>query len=221
MPTRIRAGRGWEGTPALAPPGDLRTELKGRPVLYWWPDDGLQRGTVARLCPRGAFSHARQSSALCGKTDRCSMPPPTAPAGCFSRQPPRRVWPGPFGPGPPDPKFEFGRWLVTAPGQELGGQRTFAENVLLMPTSAAFSVVTEDSSAGPFTALPAADERLSGAANPGAAAARAPPRQFTPEPRESMLQPREPRLDPRVAVSPRASRRARRSKVRSWTSGCA
>ena len=29
----------------------------GRTLLYWWPDDGWQRGTVARLCPRGAFSH--------------------------------------------------------------------------------------------------------------------------------------------------------------------
>ena len=29
----------------------------GRTLLYWWPADGWQRGTVARLCPRGAFSH--------------------------------------------------------------------------------------------------------------------------------------------------------------------
>ena len=29
----------------------------GRTILYWWPKDGWQRGTVARLCPRGAFSH--------------------------------------------------------------------------------------------------------------------------------------------------------------------
>ena len=40
----------------LAPPGDLRA-LVGRTILYWWPEDGWQRGTVARLCPRGAFSH--------------------------------------------------------------------------------------------------------------------------------------------------------------------
>ena len=39
-----------------------------RKILYWWPEDGWQRGTVARLCPRGAFSHVvaytRQTSAL-------------------------------------------------------------------------------------------------------------------------------------------------------------
>ena len=39
-------------------------------MLYWWPEDGWQRGTVARLCPRGALSHVvaynRQASALRG-----------------------------------------------------------------------------------------------------------------------------------------------------------
>ena len=43
-------------------------------LLYWWPDDGWQRGgTVARLCPRGAFSHVvaytRQTWALRGTAD--------------------------------------------------------------------------------------------------------------------------------------------------------
>ena len=37
------------------------------------PDDGWQRGTVACLCPRGAFSHVvaytRQTSALRGTAD--------------------------------------------------------------------------------------------------------------------------------------------------------
>ena len=37
-------------------------------MLYWWPDDG-----IARLCPRGAFSHMaaynRQTSALRGTAD--------------------------------------------------------------------------------------------------------------------------------------------------------
>ena len=50
----------------------------GRTVLYWWPEDGWQRGRwhrrgVARLCPRGAFSHVvaytRQTSALRGMED--------------------------------------------------------------------------------------------------------------------------------------------------------
>ena len=70
-------------------------------------DDIWQRGTVARLCPRGAFSHV---VAYTGRRRRCaarrtrsSTPPPTAPAGCFSRRPRRRVWPGPFDPGPPRP----------------------------------------------------------------------------------------------------------------------
>ena len=61
----------------------------------------------------------------------------------------RLVWPGPFDPGLPDPKFEFGRCFVTAFGPRPGGQRTFAQNVLLMPVSAAFSVVAEDSSFTP------------------------------------------------------------------------
>jgi hypothetical protein len=55
------------------PPGDLGAALVGRQVLYWWPDDGWQRGTVARLCRRGAFSHVvaytRQTSALRGTAD--------------------------------------------------------------------------------------------------------------------------------------------------------
>jgi hypothetical protein len=57
----------------MAPPGDLGAALVGRTLLYWWPTDGWQRGTVARLCPRGAFSHVvaytRQTSALRGTAD--------------------------------------------------------------------------------------------------------------------------------------------------------
>ena len=62
-------------TVEAAPPGDLGAALVGRNVLYWWPDDGGQRGTVARLslCPRGTFSHVvactRQTSALRGTAD--------------------------------------------------------------------------------------------------------------------------------------------------------
>ena len=40
----------------------LGSALVGSTVLYWWPDDGWQRGTVARLCPRGAFSHVVAST---------------------------------------------------------------------------------------------------------------------------------------------------------------
>ena len=57
----------------MAPPGDLGAALVGRTVLYWWPNDGLQCGTVARLCPRGAFSHVvaykRRMSVLRGTAD--------------------------------------------------------------------------------------------------------------------------------------------------------
>jgi hypothetical protein len=39
--------------------GDLGAALVGWQGLYWWPDDGWQRSTVARLCPRchSARSH--------------------------------------------------------------------------------------------------------------------------------------------------------------------
>ena len=51
----------------------LGAALVGRQLLYWWPDDGWQRGTVARLCPRPVFSHVvaytRQTSALRGTAD--------------------------------------------------------------------------------------------------------------------------------------------------------
>ena len=113
-----------------APPGDLGAAMVGRTVLYWWPDrdDGWQRGTVARLCPRSAFSHAvaYRGNRRARHGGRCSTPPPTAPAGCgLSRRRRRRVWPEPFDPGPPNPKFEFGRWLVTAAGPGPAGQRAF------------------------------------------------------------------------------------------------
>ena len=59
-----------------APLSDLGAALVGRQLLYWWPDDGWQRGTVARLCPRPAFSHVvaytrqtRRTSALRGTAD--------------------------------------------------------------------------------------------------------------------------------------------------------
>ena len=45
----------------------------GRTVLFCWPDYGWQRGTVARLDQRGAFSHVvaynRQTSVLRGTAD--------------------------------------------------------------------------------------------------------------------------------------------------------
>jgi hypothetical protein len=37
----------------------LRRRCVGRQVLRWWPDDGCQRGSVARLCPRPAPARSR------------------------------------------------------------------------------------------------------------------------------------------------------------------
>ena len=124
----------------------------GRNVLYWWPDDGWQRGTVARLCPRGAFPHVvayrdgytRQTSALRGTAGtlldaafysfRWVLHSPAPAAGMTRALRPRA----------PDLKFEFSRWLVTTPSPGPGGQRH--KNVLRMPASAALPVVAEDSS---------------------------------------------------------------------------
>jgi hypothetical protein len=56
-------------------PGDLGATLVGRRILYWWPSDGWQLGTVARICAPSAsgFTHVvaytRQTSALRGTAD--------------------------------------------------------------------------------------------------------------------------------------------------------
>jgi hypothetical protein len=58
-----------------AAPGDLGAALVGRRILYWWPEDGWQLGTVARTCRPGAssFSHVvayhRRTSALRGTVE--------------------------------------------------------------------------------------------------------------------------------------------------------
>ena len=95
-------------------------------MLYWWPDDGWLRGTVARLCSRGAFSHVvaytRQTAALRGTADTLLDAASHGSRWVLLSPAPMRVWLGP----PPDPKFEFGRWLVTAPDPGPGGQQTFA-----------------------------------------------------------------------------------------------
>jgi hypothetical protein len=129
-----------------APPGDLGAPLVGRTLLYWWPDDGWQRGTVARTCPRGAFSHVvayhRQTSALRyadtaavtvtprpALLDAARLPRPgTAPAGCFSPRLPQPGSPAPCDLEPPDPDFGFGRWLVTARGAGRGCPRAGPSN---------------------------------------------------------------------------------------------
>ena len=77
---------GFAAAAAPPPPHDLGAALAGRSLLHWRPDDGWQRGTVERLCPRAAFSHVvaymRQASAAArrGAADMCgSSPPRTAP----------------------------------------------------------------------------------------------------------------------------------------------
>jgi hypothetical protein len=78
-------------------PGDLGATLVGRRILYWWPSDGWQLGTVARICAPSAsgFTHVvaytRQTSALRGTVDtlldaasygqRWVLLSPLAPAG--------------------------------------------------------------------------------------------------------------------------------------------
>jgi hypothetical protein len=56
-----------------AAPPSAGADLVGRAVLYWWPSDGWQRGTVARVCSRAPFSHVvayhRGTSTLRGTVD--------------------------------------------------------------------------------------------------------------------------------------------------------
>ncbi len=78
-------------------PGDLGATLVGRRILYWWPSDGWQLGTVARICAPSAsgFTHVvaytRQTSVVSGTVDtlldatsygqRWVLLSPLAPAG--------------------------------------------------------------------------------------------------------------------------------------------
>ena len=77
-PSRVCGGRATLQPPAgfvvdPAPPPDLGSSLIGRQLLYWWPADGWQRGSIARVCPRTPFSHVvayhRHTSALRGTAD--------------------------------------------------------------------------------------------------------------------------------------------------------
>ena len=115
-------------------------------MLYLWPDDGWQRGSAARLCARGAFSHVvannRQASALRGgHAPRRRLL--RLPLGASLPGPGGVCDPGPSTPGPPTLSLtRIGRWLVTAPGPGPVGQRTFAWNVLLFtPCVASCSIL--------------------------------------------------------------------------------
>ena len=56
-----------------AAPAACGPELLGRDILYWWPDDGWQRGHVAKPSSRPPFTHVvayrRETSALRGTVD--------------------------------------------------------------------------------------------------------------------------------------------------------
>ena len=67
------------GFALLAAPDASGSGLVGRHVLYWWPSDGWQFGSVARLCARTApFSHVisyhRKTSSLRGLVDTALDP---------------------------------------------------------------------------------------------------------------------------------------------------
>ena len=92
-----------------APPTDLGAALVGRSILYLWPADGWQRGSIARVCPPGPFSHVvayhRQTSALRGTADslldaasygtRWVLLSPEPPTGVLPASPRRRRAPRP------------------------------------------------------------------------------------------------------------------------------
>ena len=112
-PSRAAGGRAAPLPPSgfvvdTAPPPDLGAALVGRSILYWWPTDGWQRGTIARVCPRAPFSHVvayhRATSGLRGTADSLldassygtrwvSLSP--APSTGVSPAPPRRRRQGP------------------------------------------------------------------------------------------------------------------------------
>ena len=109
-------------------------------LLYWWPDDGWQRGTVARLCPRGAFSqvvaYTRQTSVLRGTVDTLLNAASygtrwVTRLSALSSGPRRRGDPGPPAPGPSTLSLSLvcGSSPLPGPGRAGPGrcdQRSFA-----------------------------------------------------------------------------------------------
>ena len=81
-----------------------------------------------RILARGDVHTADVGAARHG--EHCSTSPPTAPAGCCSPLPPVPGSPGSptrrprlaAPAGPPDPNFQFGRWLVTAWADSCGNR---------------------------------------------------------------------------------------------------
>ena len=108
--------------------GDLDAVLVGWMVLYWLPDDGWQRGIVARLCLRCGASRLWWPTP--GRRRHCAsrrtVTPDTlldAASSCISRLPRRRMWRGPFGPSPPTLSLRLvcGSSQVPAQGREVNG----------------------------------------------------------------------------------------------------
>ncbi len=105
-------------------PGDIGATVVGRCILFWWPCDGWQRGTVARICAPSAsvFAHVaaylRQTSALRGTVgtlldtasygQRWVLLSPLAPAGVE-----RSLGETATRPRRPDLGIEFGLCSVT------------------------------------------------------------------------------------------------------------
>ena len=113
-------------------------------MLCWWPEDGWQRGTVARVCSRGAFSHVvaytPQTSALRGTADML------LDAASYGVRSPRPLVPGrpahrlggsgsPLWPGPPTLTFSLVGGSsqlgpLARPGPEAAVEIVISQNVL-------------------------------------------------------------------------------------------
>ena len=132
----------FRSAPPLPPPGctvdpalgDLGRALVVRRILYWWPAEGWQLGTVARVSPQAAFSHVvayhRRTSALTGTAhsllDAASYGStwvalsPAAPAVVSRVRPPPRARgpPRPTAPphGPPSPPRTGATWYANVGG---------------------------------------------------------------------------------------------------------
>ena len=114
--------------------GDLRAELVGRTLLYWWPADGWQRGTAARLC--GAFSHVdaytRQTSHCVAPQKHSLTPPRTASIGSCFLPLQLLTWTGlqtppesPAGPAARDPGPDFPMFRLVGGSSQVGPGRAW------------------------------------------------------------------------------------------------
>ena len=105
-------------TVEAAPAGDLGAARRPRscasghdcavPVARRWQAVRHSRS------PLPTTAYDRQTSALRSMAGTLLDAASYGSRWVLSRRPRPRVRPGPFAPGPPDPKFKFGRWLVTA-----------------------------------------------------------------------------------------------------------